>query len=120
MSIGWLFVVVGIGLLPIAIVDARVTWKFVQRAESVEGVVTDLYAGAAHPKVEFTTRDGRLVTVAGTGFTRHRSGDRVRMLYRSEAAEGAKLDEPGALWFSSAMTALLGVAMLVAGMISLR
>lgn len=119
MWIGVLFAFVGAGLLLAALADAGVTWRFVQRAQRVSGKVTGLYAGAAHPRIEFTTPEGAQVTIAGTGFVHHRPGDRVELLFPGDAPERAQLDEPGALWFSAVMTGLLGMALLVGGLVKL-
>lgn len=120
MLISWLLIVAGVGMLGMALLDARSTRLFIERAQRAEGVVTSLYAGAAHPKVEFKTPAGDPVTIAGTGFTRHRQGQSVRVLYLPNLPEHAKLDEPGVLWFSACMTGLLGAALLAAGCIKLR
>lgn len=121
MLIGLLFVVVaGSAAIALALLDARSTWSFIERAERADGVVTGLYAGATHPKVEFETPKGDRITIAGTGFTRHHAGERVKVLYPPDAPERAKLDEPGVLWFSAGMTSLLGAALLLARIIRLR
>jgi hypothetical protein len=120
MLIGLIFVGAGIITISVALLDVRSTWTFVERAQRAQGVVTGLYAGAAHPKVGFTTPAGDQITIAGTGFTRHRTGDQVTVLYLPDAPEHAKLDEPGVLWFSACMTSVLGLVLFLAGVIKLR
>ena len=78
--------------------------------------VVALYAGPAHPEVEYADASGQRHTFPGTGMVHHQAGARVGVLYIDRGDHhDARLAEWGSLWFSVCTTAGIGVALLIAG-----
>ena len=106
--------IVGIGLLTAAGVQAVGVRSFVRGATVADGVVARLNAGGSHPEIEFDTASGQKISYPQGGFIfGYRPGDKVRVLYDRDApAQTARVDAFGALWFVPLLLALLGVASL--------
>lgn len=114
---GWLFVLVGAGLLVSAGLNLRAETAFLDRAERADGVVTRLNAGPVHPQVRFTTQNGALVECAQGGWiTPVAVGERVAVLYDPVSPrQTARFDILGARHGTSMATAVLGALFLLVG-----
>jgi hypothetical protein len=100
----------------IALWDGFATKQFIQSAARTQGTVKSLFAGPAHPEIEYVDQEGERHTFPGTGWISHRTGTTVKVLYSTSGDhQTAKLDEWGALWFSTCMTGVTGAALLLAG-----
>jgi hypothetical protein len=118
---GAIFLAIGSILLLISVATALSTRDFLKKAVVADGQVTALVAGPSHPDIQFTAATGEKITYAQGGWIGgYREGQRVRVLYLPEDPQGsASLDDPGALWFASGGTGLLGVAQLLGGLFAL-
>jgi hypothetical protein len=116
-------VLLSAGLIMLLVVgmSSAGTLRLVRSGQRAKGIVTSLYAGPAHPKVEFIAKDGRTIVFPGNGFVSHRVGDTVDVLYTPENPEhSAVLEETGALWMFDASSGMLGLVVCAAGVYLLR
>jgi hypothetical protein len=114
--IGPLLAMAGLMAIAIALWDGYATRQFVKSAQRSPGTVTALFAGPAHPEIEYVDQSGVRHTFPGTGWISHQTGSTVKVLYIDHGDhQTAKLDEWGSLWFSACMTGVLGTALLIAG-----
>jgi hypothetical protein len=118
---GVIFLAIGGILLSISAVTASSTRDFLKEAVVADGVVTALVAGPSHPDIQFRTVTGETITYSQGGWIGgYKEGQRVRIFYLPEDPHGsACVDDPGALWFVSGGTGLLGVAQLLGGLFAL-
>src|SRR5690242_7824202 len=79
--IGLLLLVAGAGALVLAVFEGYATRQFVRSAQRTEGTVVALYAGPAHPEVEYADASGLRHTFPGTGMVYYQPGARVGVLY---------------------------------------
>ena len=110
----WVFAVVGLILLVVAIRNAVETYDFIRGATRVEGKVVRLNAGGSHPQISFTAGKDELVTYPQGGmiFGFH-AGDTVGVLFSpADPAGTATIDSAGALWFATAIPAGLAALLL--------
>ena len=115
-GIGMLLSIAGFIAIAIAVWDGFSTRRFIQSAQRTQGTVTALYAGPAHPEIEYVDENGARQTFPGTGWIAHKQGDLVQVLFIDRGDDhAAKLDEWGSLWFSACMTGVTGTAVLLAG-----
>jgi hypothetical protein len=118
---GTVLVVAGIVTLILVGVSVIGTLRLLRSGQRAKGMVTALYAGNAHPKIEFVANGGATVVFPGNGFVSHRVGDAVDVLYAPEnPGRSAVLEEPGALWLFDASTGVLGFAAFAIGIFLLR
>jgi len=114
--VGLLLLLAGLAAVALAFAERSATRDFVQTAQRTEGTVVALFAGPAHPEIEYADASGARHTLPGTGWVHHRPGDRVPVLYMNRGDHNdARLDEWGSLWFSACTTVGIGVALLLAG-----
>lgn len=117
------FVLVAAGIITMTMVGVSIvgTLLLVRNGQRAKGLVTALYAGTSHPKVEFVDKDGGTIVFPGNGFVSHRVGDAVDVLYAPEnPGHSALLEEPGALWMFDVSTGVLGFGAFAAGLYLLR
>jgi hypothetical protein len=113
---GLMFVVVGAGLLFEAAHAAQDVQQFLEKSVRVEGVVSKLNAGGAHPEIEFALPSGKRVSFPESGWISYRAGQRVHVLHLPDDPEGtARLDDPGALFFWYRSGAFAGLVFCVLG-----
>ena len=118
---GYVFLVAGVATLMMVAFSVWGTSRLVRHGLRAKGIVTALYAGTSHPKVEFVARDGTTFVFPGNGFVSHRVGDAVTVLYAAEnPGPSAVLEEPGALWMFNVSTGMLGLGAVAAGLYLLR
>ncbi|GAB3095053.1 DUF3592 domain-containing protein [Lysobacter terrae] len=73
--------------------------RFVDRAETADGIVTGLPYGGSHPEVTFTTKDGQVIEAAQNGMIGgYHIGDRVQVFYDAKSPRDCTLKTFGALW----------------------
>lgn len=114
--VGLVLLVAGAGALAVAAFEGYATRQFIRSALRADGTVVALYAGPAHPEVEYADASGQRHTFPGTGMVHHQAGARVGVLYIDRGDHhDARLAEWGSLWFSVCTTAGIGVALLIAG-----
>ncbi|MET0389668.1 MAG: DUF3592 domain-containing protein [Polyangiales bacterium] len=118
---GMLFTIVGSALLIIALSLGASRREFLQHAVSSDGTVVKLNAGSAHPEIRFATASGETVSYPQGGVIGgYQPGQRVRVLYLADDVHRtACIDDPGALWFATGCTALLGLSHVTLGLYSL-
>lgn len=117
---GFVLALVGAVFLTVSCITIVMTQGFVSRAQHSEATVVSLYAGTSHPTLEFTDSKGEKFEFHGTGWTSHRMGDRVPVLFlESDPVTSVKIDEPGSLWFLPAMFGLLGGSALLIGLFAI-
>lgn len=115
-SPGLILITLGICLLVQAALSARETQAYLKAAVRTSGVVSDLGAGPAHPLVEFALPSGETLTFAEGGNISYRKGDRVPVVYLPREPEtSAHIDDPGALWFETQLSATIGIGLCIAG-----
>ena len=118
--IGFLFPIIGVGLLLGAIASAIFTYRFITIAARAEGKVVRLNAGGAHPVIQFVPIGAAAVEFSGSGLIHYAVGDRVTVLYLKNAQSPpsfqTNIDSPGALWFPSLVLTGIGGAFVVAGL----
>jgi hypothetical protein len=118
---GLVFVAAGFITLMMVSVSIVGTLRLLRSGQRAKGSVTALYAGPAHPRVEFVAKDGSTVVFPGNGYVSYRVGDAVNVVYAPESpANSAVLEEPGALWMLDASSGMLGVGLCAAGVCLLR
>jgi hypothetical protein len=61
-----LLLVAGAGAIALAALEGCATRQFIRSARRAEGTVVALYAGPAHPEVEYADADGLRHTFPGT------------------------------------------------------
>jgi hypothetical protein len=115
---GIVFVLVGAALLVASMVLSQRTQTFLLQAVRAEGVVVDLSAGSQHPSITYALPSGEKLTFAAGGWlSGYHLQQRVHVLYLAETpTQSAQLDDPGALWFATRLTAFLGSAQLLVGL----
>lgn len=90
--------------------------SFLARASLAEGVVSDLYSGAAHLLISFSDKAGQTYDFYTSGWISYRKGQRVRVLYLPDNPKrSAQLDDAGALWFTPLLLGMLGLLHVSAG-----
>jgi hypothetical protein len=108
----------GLLVATLAALELMSTRDFVAQAQRADGIVTRLNAGEAHPQVQFSIPGSSVphsFPAGGLGVS-HRVGEHVAVLFCPEGdAIDARLDEQGALWGFSLLTAGTGLGLLVAG-----
>jgi hypothetical protein len=115
---GLALALVGAVFLAISSIVIVMTQRFTTVARRAEATVVSLYAGPSHPKIEFIGPTGEKFEFYGSGWTSHRVGDGVHVLFLdSDPEASARLDEPGSIWFLPSMFALLGGGALVVGLL---
>jgi hypothetical protein len=108
--------VAGFVAIGLALFYGYATRQFIVNAQHTEGTVIGMYAGPAHPEIEYTDQSGLRRTFPGTGWVSHKTGERVKVLYVDRGGDhAAKLDGWGSLWLSACMTGVIGTAALLAG-----
>ncbi|HEY1412418.1 MAG TPA: DUF3592 domain-containing protein [Rhodopila sp.] len=112
----WVFVVVGVILLVVAIRNAVGTYGFIRTATWVEGKVVGLNAGRSHPQISFTPKQGETISFPQGGLIFGlRPGETVRVLFRPENPAGtATIGAIGALWYATFIPAIIAALLLVA------
>ena len=111
----WVFVVVGVILLVVAIRNAVGTYGFVRTATRVEGKVVGLNAGGSHPQIRFMAGQQESISYPQGGliFGFH-VGDTVQVLFSPENPAGtATINTFGALWFATFIPAGIAALLLV-------
>jgi hypothetical protein len=118
--ISWLLVAIGVALLFASVSSGRATYQLIADGNSTHGVVTRV--NGAHLTVEFKGSDGDIFNFPQSGLVWGYSvGDRVRVLYSPGMPEStACVATPGALWFPTGLTALLGGSLFLGGLSHLR
>jgi hypothetical protein len=112
----WVFVIVGVVLLMVAIRNAVGTYGFIRTATRVEGKVVGLNAGGSHPQIRFAPKQGETISFPQGGLIFGlRPGDTVPVLFRPENPAGtATVGAIGALWFATFVPACIAVLLLIA------
>ncbi len=115
-----LFIVVGIGLLVVAIAVGVSINAFISKAVAAEGKVVEVRFGGSHPQIEFTSATGQRISYPQGGFIfGYKLGDRVRVLYDpAEPLNSACINEFGALWFTPLILSIIGLFCGVSGLLS--
>jgi hypothetical protein len=114
---GIMLALAGTGTLLLTSLEIRSRQQFEEQARRAEGTVVALYAGPAHPKIEFEDAKGEKVTFPGGGWTSHRTGDHVKVLFLADdPLATAELDEPGSHWVFTSATGVVGLGLLVGGL----
>lgn len=113
-----LFLTLGLALLATALYFGLDTQSFMAEAQRARGQVVALNAGGSHPQIAFTDVHGQRHDYPQGGLIfGYEVGDRVQVLYRSEAPTvSARLHTFGALWAESLLLGLLGLAFTRAGL----
>jgi hypothetical protein len=119
---GWVFAVIGLILLVVALRNAVETYNFIRTAMRVEGKVVGLNAGGSHPQVSFIAGQAGSVSYPQGGLIfGFRPGDTVQVLFSMENPAGtATIDAVGALWFAALLPGGIGTAFLVLALALLR
>jgi hypothetical protein len=119
---GALFILMGVGLVVLAIKLGIAKRQFLRDASTADGLVVRLNAGGSHPQIEFTTTSGQSVSYPQGGLIfGNRIGDRVRVLYNSgDPIKTACVDSFGALWFAPIFLLALGILCVVLGLLSAK
>ena len=114
---GIMLALAGTGTLLLTSLEIHSRQQFEEQAQRAEGTVVALYAGPAHPKIEFEDAKGQKVTFPGGGWTSHRAGDRVKVLFLADdPLATAELDEPGSHWVFTSATGVVGLGLLIGGL----
>jgi len=113
---GRLFVAVGGLMLVIGAWTAISEALFVRGAVVADGVVIRQNHGPAHVQVGFKMQDGQDISFMQNGRISYQVGDKVKVLYDpSNPKRVHEVDDPGALWFSSAVPGGLGLVFVLVG-----
>ncbi len=110
--IGFLFILIGVGLIITAITIGFTTYKFIHDSTTANGIVVRLNAGGSHPQIEFTLVSGQKISYPQGGLIfGYKPGDHLRVLYNpNNPMQTACIDSFGALWFSSLFLSTIGIA----------
>ncbi len=124
------FVAMFAGILALAVSAyyLRSTQRFVEGAVRGTGVVVDLIESKTgsrrttvyKPHIRFTANDGSIVDFDGTVASNpptYAKGDTVAILYRPGEANSARIDNFFGIWGGVFISAVLGVAFILAGAI---
>ena len=119
--IGIIFPIIGGGLLIGSVVSATFTYQFISIASRAEGKVVKLNAGGAHPSIKFTPSSEKIaIEFSGSGYINYAVGDKVTVLYLKNDTYPSRfqtnIDNPGALWFGTAILSFLGMSFAIAGL----
>jgi uncharacterized protein YneF (UPF0154 family) len=101
--VGWVFALVGLGLLTAGAMVYLHTERFIARASEAEGAVVELERRGSvyHPVVSFNAQDGKSVTFAssiGSSPPSYRKGEKVRVLYDPVNPQEARIEGIFSLW----------------------
>jgi hypothetical protein len=111
----WVFVVVGVILLVVAIRSAVGNYSFIRTATRVEGKVVGLNAGGSHPQIRFMAGQQESISYPQGGliFGFH-VGDTVQVLFSSGNPAGtATINTFGALWFATFIPLCIAALLLI-------
>lgn len=84
------------------------------------GEVVKLNAGGFHPEIEFTTRDGKKVSFAGSTTNRTEVGDRIEVRYRIDEPRHAEVNQIFSLYGLHFVPAFIGLVFMIGGMFGMK
>ncbi|MFY1667792.1 DUF3592 domain-containing protein [Pseudomonas sp. Pseu.R1] len=113
----WVFSIVGLGMLVMAVSSYKSDSEFLKGAASVVGVVegfkTRVSEGVVYyqPVIKFAADSGEhsFVSSVGSNPAAYKKGESVNVLYKVHAPEEAKIDSFFSLWGDVVVEVLLGV-----------
>ncbi len=126
--IGWLFALIGLGLVIGGYFTYRHTFDFVENALMAQGTVTDLTRSARsgssgsdtyRPVVTFHDHEGQLVEfVSGVGSSppAYRKGEVVEVLFLKEDPQDAEINSFFNLWFLPVLLSGMGAVFTLVGL----
>lgn len=114
-----LFGAVGATIVLAAVVWGAANWRFINRAETVEGTVVNLDYGGSHPQIKFTAKDGTEIEYPQNGLIGgYQVGDRVTVYYDSQDARNCIVKSSGALWGFPTLAFVTGIFFVCVGLFS--
>ena len=121
----WFVMAIGITMAAVGVGVGFSTWRFLQVAESTEGVVVEFVENRSRedgrlrityaPRVEFTSADGEVTTFVSntrSGSPSHEIGDPVDVLYDPDDASNANIDSWIGLWLIPIIFTIVGFIVL--------
>ncbi len=125
-SVGLLFGAIGLLQVGVGVGVGARTQRFVERAASAEGTVTELVrsrsSSSSSPTyrsvVRFTAANGEPIefeSTFGSNPPSHRTGDRVTVLYDPDLPQRARIRSFGSLWFLPLIFGGLGGVLTIVG-----